>query len=366
MEQQLSIGLQGLTAGFDSASDHVVITDRQGKILYANKSAERHTGYSIAEMIGRKPGELWGGLMSPEFYQEMWDSIAVQKSAYVCELQNHTKEGKKYWQEVHILPVLNAEGESEFFIGIELDLDEENRRQALIQEYHKQALTVEKAVQVRWPLGWLLEAGNLSPKQMEELQKQYSSETSLEHLVEDLLALSNVVFANQQKNEQFCAIELLQEVIHDIQERYPDSAIDFKHDGLSKALMSENKKLLREAVSRLITNAVEYSPPTAGDVVLTLIKTNTLCVIKCEDNGIGIAFHEQKQMMKKFFRGTRARKMNPGGSGLGLYLAKSIADVRGWTISCISEPYKGTMFKLDIPLQRSEQTLKPQLVTANG
>lgn len=364
MHQHLSIGLQALTAGFDRANDHVVITDRRGRILYANKAAERHTGYSITEMIGRKPGELWGGLMSSEFYQEMWETIAIQKSAYVCELQNHTKEGKKYWQEVHILPILNADGEPEFFVGIELDLDEENRRQVLIQEYHKHSPVIEKAVQVRWPLGWLLEAGNLSPKQMEELQKQYASDASFEHLVDDLVALSNVVFANQQKDERFCAIELLQEVIHDIQERHPDSTIDFKHDGLSQALMSENKTLLKEAVSRLVTNAVEYSPPTAGEVVLTLIKTNTLCVIKCEDDGIGIAFHEQKQMMKKFFRGTRARKMNPGGSGLGLYLAKSIADVRGWTISCISEPNKGTMFKLDIPLQLSQRTSKQQLVTA--
>lgn len=359
MDIALSPALQALTSGFDRAHDHVIITDREGKILYGNHAAERHTGYSIAEMLGKKPGELWGGLMSPEFYQEMWDTIAVQKSAYVCELQNKTKQGKKYWQEVHILPVLNAQGTPEFFIGIELDLDEEERRQALIQEYHKHASEAERGVQVRWPLGWLLEAGNLSGRQMEELQEMYASDASLDHLVEDLVALSNVVFANQQKDEKFCAIELLQEVIHEVQERYPSSIIDFKHDGVSTSLITENKKLLKEAIKRLVANAVIYSPPTAGDIVLTLIKSNALCVVKCEDEGVGIAFNEQKHMFKKFFRGTRARRMHPSGSGLGLYIIKSIADVRGWTVSCVSEPQRGTMFKLEIPLKKAAK--KPKL-----
>ena len=356
MTHRFTPALQNLIAGFDRAHDHVVITDREGNILYANAAAERHTGFSHKEMIGKKPGVLWGGLMPEEFYAEMWDTIAIQKAAYVCELQNRTKDGRRYWQELHVLPVLDSKGSPEYFIGIELDLDAEEKRQSLIREYHERAHAIEQEVQVRWPLGGLLESKNLSPQQMEVLQQQYSSDASLDCLVDDLVALSNVAFTNQKKNESFCALALVQEIIHEIEQHYPERVIDFRHENISKAEIEENKKLLKETISRLVTNAVQYSEPTAGDVVITLLKTNALCVITCEDNGIGIKVHEQNRIFDKFFRGARARARNPRGSGLGLYLVKSIADMRGWHISFISQADRGTKFTLEIPLRASLAT----------
>lgn len=364
MQDTLPPALRALTKGFNSASDHVIITDNQGKIVYANKAAEKHTGYTISEMLGQKPGELWGGHMSREFYDEMWEVIGEQKSAYVCELQNCTKNGKKYWQEVHILPILNTEGNPELYIGIELDVDAEERRQDLIQEYQRNAAThLEQDIEIRWPLGWLLETANLSQKQLTDLQQQYANDNALDCLVEDLVAISNVVFANKQPDEEFCVIRLLQEVIHEIQDRFPNSNIDLKSAGHSSIALVENRRLLKELLSRIIINAVQYTKPDVGDVILTLLKTDNLCVMKCEDDGIGVAFHEQKRMFDKFFRGARARRVNPNGSGLGLYLVKSIADVRGWTIACVSEPNKGAMFSVKIPIQQHVKQVEKVVAT---
>jgi signal transduction histidine kinase len=276
-------------------------------------------------MLGKKPGDLWGGLMSREFYDEMWETIRNQKTAFVGELQNCRKNGQKYWQEVHILPVLDEKGDPAYYIGIELNIDDEERRQRLLSEYQRHAPHVEKTAQIRWPLGWLMESGNLSSQQMEELQQQYAKDGSLDTLIEDLIAISNVVFANRQKDDAFNAVDLLEEIIDDLAGRFPDHKVALHHDGISEMPLVENKKLLRDALSRIIANAAQYSEPTAGEIILYLLKTKHLCIITCQDNGIGIAFHEQKRMFDKFFRGARARRVNPTGSGLGLYLVKSIA-----------------------------------------
>lgn len=56
-----------MITGFEKSDQHVVITNRDGIIVYANAGAERHTGYRKEEMMGQSPGKLWGGNMSKEF-----------------------------------------------------------------------------------------------------------------------------------------------------------------------------------------------------------------------------------------------------------------------------------------------------------
>jgi ferredoxin-NADP reductase len=53
------------------SKNHVIITDANGQIIFANKTAERNTGFTFEEMKGNTP-RLWGGLMSAEFYQKLW------------------------------------------------------------------------------------------------------------------------------------------------------------------------------------------------------------------------------------------------------------------------------------------------------
>ncbi|MBI4225264.1 MAG: PAS domain-containing protein [Candidatus Sungbacteria bacterium] len=131
---QLQLEIAPLTRGFDLIADHVVITDVNGNILYANEGAMRHTGFSKDEMIGKNPGDLWGGHMDPKFYEDMWHMLTVLKMPFRGEVKNHDKEGSEYWQELRIFPVFDQHNEVRFLIGIEPDItwrktDEEHQRQ---------------------------------------------------------------------------------------------------------------------------------------------------------------------------------------------------------------------------------------------
>ncbi len=124
-----------LISGFDKISDHVIITNPQGLILYANAAVERFTGFSRSEVIGKNPSQLWGGLMPKEFYQQMWDVIKNKKRFFVGEVQNMRKDKTKYWQRIHITPILDKKGEVEFFLGIEPDITKHKEQEGFEEEF---------------------------------------------------------------------------------------------------------------------------------------------------------------------------------------------------------------------------------------
>jgi signal transduction histidine kinase len=70
---------------------------------------------------------------------------------------------------------------------------------------------------------------------------------------------------------------------------------------------------------------------------------------------MGISVQDTSRLYDKYFRGAKARVMYPAGSGLGLYLVKTIADALGWEVSCISKEGEGTVFEIRFLAEKKEQ-----------
>lgn len=121
--------------------DHIVITDADGKILYANHAAELLTGYSKKEMVGQTPA-LWGKQMPQEFYDTFWRTIKIERSPYAGELTNRRKDGTKYLSSLRAMPILDERGAVKYFVGIERDITEERKSQLRVM---KHATELEKA-----------------------------------------------------------------------------------------------------------------------------------------------------------------------------------------------------------------------------
>lgn len=102
----------------DQSFDHMVITDAEGKILYANLAAEELTGYSRKEIIGQTPA-LWGRQMSAGFYREFWDTIRLHKKIFEGEVVNKHKDGSRYRAKVRVTPILDSKKRVLYFIGVE-------------------------------------------------------------------------------------------------------------------------------------------------------------------------------------------------------------------------------------------------------
>jgi RNA polymerase sigma-70 factor (ECF subfamily) len=93
-----------------------LVTDRFGVVRYANRSVIDKTGFSLAQMVGKRPGDLWGGHMDEGFYQTMWRTIKTKKQPFSAQLINRTYSGDSIEQEMFFAPVLEASGGIEFFI----------------------------------------------------------------------------------------------------------------------------------------------------------------------------------------------------------------------------------------------------------
>jgi signal transduction histidine kinase len=107
---------------------------------------------------------------------------------------------------------------------------------------------------------------------------------------------------------------------------------------------------LRQVLSNLIDNAVKYSP--AGDEVAVHARgENGRVRIEVSDNGPGIPHDQQRQIFEKFGRADVAGGSKPG-TGLGLFIARSIAEAHGGTLDVRSRPNAGSTFTLSLPLRR--------------
>lgn len=107
----------------NSLDSHLVITDVDGKVVFANPAVFTLTGYSEQEVLGQTP-RLWGGQMSREFYTNMWDTIKNKKEVFKGEVQNKRKDGRFYTAYAVISPILDENGDLLGFVGSETDITE--------------------------------------------------------------------------------------------------------------------------------------------------------------------------------------------------------------------------------------------------
>ena len=107
---------------------------------------------------------------------------------------------------------------------------------------------------------------------------------------------------------------------------------------------------LRQVLSNLIDNAVKYSPAGEPVVVQLRIPPITSVRIAVSDRGLGIAAADQHVIFEKFGRVNRSSSESKPGTGLGLFIARSIAEAHGGALEVASVPGAGSTFTLRLPV----------------
>ena len=110
-----------------------------------------------------------------------------------------------------------------------------------------------------------------------------------------------------------------------------------------------DKGRLRQLFLNLVDNAIKYTPE-GGHVSLSVERQNGSACVKIEDSGIGIPSDDLKKIFDRFYRVDKARSREMGGSGLGLSIAKWIAELHRGSITVDSEVNKGSRFTVTIPI----------------
>jgi len=116
------------------------------------------------------------------------------------------------------------------------------------------------------------------------------------------------------------------------------------------ALVLGDPEELRTAVSNLLDNAVKYSPNGVHISVELEARNEKRVVLRVRDDGVGIPEHELKRIFKRFYRVTQRSLSQVKGTGLGLFIVRSIARKHGGRVFAQSDGTgKGTTVTLELP-----------------
>jgi PAS domain S-box-containing protein len=118
-ERTEAIRLRG--AALDAAANAIIITDRDGRIRYANPAFALLTGHTLEEILGQNPRFLKSGCQSAEFYRDLWATV-LDGRVWHGELLNRRKDGSLYSEEMSITPVQDGPGRITHFIAIKADI----------------------------------------------------------------------------------------------------------------------------------------------------------------------------------------------------------------------------------------------------
>ena len=109
---------------------------------------------------------------------------------------------------------------------------------------------------------------------------------------------------------------------------------------------------IKLVLETLLDNAIRYSKEK-GKVNIKLIKENNDLYFEIKDNGVGIPIKDQKYIFQKFFRSGNALRHKTEGSGLGLFISRSIIKKLGGKIKFNSEEGMGSTFWFTIPINKN-------------
>ena len=108
-----------------------------------------------------------------------------------------------------------------------------------------------------------------------------------------------------------------------------------------------DRERLRQALSILLDNAVKYTPQEGGRVSMRIVQEDASVGVEVSDTGIGIPEEQIPHVFERFYRAEEARSTE--GLGLGLSIARQIAEDHGGSIEARSKPRKGSTFIIRIP-----------------
>ena len=113
--------LKQLFSAVERSPASIVITDKDGRIQFVNPFFTQITGYTAREAIGRNPRILKSGYHTKQYYEQMW-KVLKSGETWRGEFCNKTKDGRIYWEDASIAPVLDEKGTIKYYIAVKEDI----------------------------------------------------------------------------------------------------------------------------------------------------------------------------------------------------------------------------------------------------
>ena len=345
-----------------SIGDGLIATDEKGSIILINKTAEQLLGSRSGELVGKLFSEI--ALLEDErgtpvleenhpVYIALKNGTATTGTVYY----NVRKDGTKFAVAITATPVILG-GKVIGTIKVFRDITDEREIDKAKTEFVSLA-----SHQLRTPLStvnWYAEmllagdVGDLNPQQKKYLDEVYGSNQRMVELVNALLDVSRLelgTFVIEPEPTDIC--KLAEDVVDEQKLDITSKKIKFTFACDSYIPMIQaDPKLLRMVMQNILSNAVKYTP-SSGKVRFTISVSDSKDIkIIIADTGYGIPKNQHSKIFTKLFRADNVRDKDTNGTGLGLYIVKSIVENSGGKIWFESpKENHGTNFYVTLPIK---------------
>jgi heavy metal sensor kinase len=226
---------------------------------------------------------------------------------------------------------------------------------------HNQRFIADASHELRTPLTLingelesLVQDGELSMKTEQTLSSVLEEVERLRRIVEGLFSISRLDSGEAEKKwMRFDLSELASTTVEQIRPLAEDIGVELLSTIPSPAPVDGDRARFKQVLVNLLDNAIKYTP-SGGKVHLSVKTSEGRAMLEVADTGIGIPLEAQPRIFERFFRVDEARSRDLGGAGLGLSIVKSICSAYGGKVEVESAEGKGSRFRIEFPLARSE------------
>jgi signal transduction histidine kinase len=166
-------------------------------------------------------------------------------------------------------------------------------------------------------------------------------------LLEDLRRLTRLDLAEPVRREDMDVADLCRSLCARFRLPAADAGLDFSVRADQEHLTTD-RRLLETVLDNFVSNAIRYTP-RGGQVTVRATRGGHAVVFSVADTGIGIRRHDVERIFDRFYRVDEARDRVSGGAGLGLPLAQRAADALGARLEVLSQPGRGSEFRVVLP-----------------
>jgi len=387
---------EGIEALFLYATEGIIVANDKGEITRSNPSANSLFGYKNDELINKKIEVLVPRSLSKkhEAHRNGFNENPHPRSMGAeIQLFGLKKDGSEFPIQISLSPFTSSAGR--FVIAFIIDITTRRQAEDKIKNYSvelekqvkNRTLILEEAIhelektkkdlhsalekerelselksrfvamashEFRTPLTTMMSSLSLVTKygeqndrenQVKHVGKIKNSINNLTDILNDFLSLSKLEEGKiDYMPEEINLRQFLDEIISEMKGMAQEKQLlTHVHEGAE--LVPVDKKLLKNVMFNLVSNAIKFSP-AGGEIVVKSIVDDTAISISVKDSGIGISKEDQKHLFERFFRGHNATHIQ--GTGLGLSIVARYAQLMNGSVAIESEENKGTIFTIKI------------------
>ena len=364
-----------LEQAVEQAPISIVITDEKANIEYVNPTFTNVTGYALLEVMGKSPRILKSEYTNQAEYEHLWETITLGKN-WSGTFKNIKKNGNEFWEMALISPVFSLKTNKIIkYIAIKEEITSKLYMQQQLQ-YQEELMIFQSrhaamgemismiAHQWRQPLAVIsMDANNiLADIELDMVEQESLKEISVE-IIEQTNELSKTIddfkefFKPVKESEMVLVEEVIKKAFSVVGKSLENNNVAVRKIFSSKQEIDTYSRELMQVFINILNNAKEVlieKNVQTKEILIELEDTEDTIIIKICDNAGGIL----DSIIDKIFEPYFSTKDAKTGTGLGLYMSKTIIEKHLSGTLRVVNTHEGACFIIELPFKKANKNIE--------